>query len=123
MTPLDVDLLFDVCLPITVDAVETWKRAEPSLLIETAVDGVMLTSPVDMVRVFPAIWSNRTKADRTIRQGVPDLPGFKALTYQLAGERMKPRLAYFDASLNADPQAWLEERLGKLKPFKENDAM
>jgi hypothetical protein len=123
VTPLDVDLLFDVCLPITVDAVETWKRAEPSLLVETAVAGVMLTSPVDMVRVFPAIWSNRTKADRTIRQGVSDLPGFKALTYQLAGERMKPRLAYFDASLIADPQAWLEERLGKLKPFKENDAM
>jgi bifunctional DNA primase/polymerase-like protein/primase-like protein len=112
VTPLDVDLLFDVCLPITVDHVETWKRAEPSLLIETAVDGVMLTSPVDMVRLYPSIWSHEKKADRTIKQGVPALPGFQAVTYQLVGERMKPRLAYFDSSLLPDPQAWLEERLG-----------
>jgi hypothetical protein len=114
-SPLDVDLLFNTCLPITVDAVETWERAELSLLIETAVDGVMLTSPVDMVRVFPSIWPNRTKADRTIKQGVPSLPGFQPVTYQLVGDKMKPRVAYFDLSLIPDPQAWLEERLGKLK--------
>jgi hypothetical protein len=115
--PLDVDLLFSTCLPITVDVVETWERAEPSLLIETAVDGVVLTSPIDMVRLYPAIWPNRTKADRTIKEGIPSLPGFQPVTYQLVGDKMKPRVAYFDLSLIPDPQAWLEERLGVLKPL------
>jgi hypothetical protein len=77
---LDVDLLFNVCLPIAVDAVETWKRAEPSLLIETAVEGVMLTSPVDMVRVFPSIWPNRKSAFRTVKQGVSALPGSRMVS-------------------------------------------
>jgi hypothetical protein len=55
-TPLNVDLLFDTCLPITVNEVSVWKL--PSLLITTAADGVMLTSPADMVRVWPKLWSN-----------------------------------------------------------------
>jgi putative DNA primase/helicase len=121
-SPLDVDLLFNVCLPITVDAVETWTRAEPSLLIETAVEGVMLTSPVDMVQVFPSLWPNRKSAFRTIKHGVPSLPGFHAVTYQLAGDKMKPRVACFDLALIPDHRAWLEEHLGKVKsvaPFKE----
>jgi hypothetical protein len=119
-SPLDVDLLFNTCLPITVDHVETWKRAEPSLLIETAVEGVMLTSPVDMVGLFPAIWPNRKSASRTIKQGVPSLLGFQAVTYQLEGDKMKPRVAYFDVALIPDHRAWLEERLGKIKAaFKE----
>jgi hypothetical protein len=114
-SPLDVDLLFNVCLPITVDAVETWTRAEPSLLIETAVEGVMLTSPVDMVQVFPSLWPNRKSAFRTIKHGVPSLPGFHAVTYQLAGDKMKPRVACFDLALIPDHRAWLEEHLGKVK--------
>jgi|GraSoiStandDraft_41_1057321.scaffolds.fasta_scaffold1447708_2 hypothetical protein len=62
---------------------------------------------------------------------VPSVPHaqpvrFQAVTYQLVGDKMKPRVAYFDLSLIPDPQAWLEERLGKVKsvsPFKENDAV
>ena len=46
-TPLDVDLLFDAALPITVNEVSIWER--PSLLIETAAEGVMLITPKDMV--------------------------------------------------------------------------
>ena len=36
-TPLDIDLLFDTCLPITVDEVVIWQP--PSLLIATAAEG------------------------------------------------------------------------------------
>ena len=52
-TPLDVDLLFDTVLPVAVDDVANW--TEPSLLIETAAEGVMLGLPVDLVRVWPSI--------------------------------------------------------------------
>jgi putative DNA primase/helicase len=111
-TPLDVDLLFDSCLPITVNEVATW--SPPSLLIETAAEGVMLTSLVDMMKVWPKLWLNQTAARRTLNQGVPVLPGFEPVTYQLKGPKMKRRLAYFDRTLIPDPEAWLRERLGDL---------
>ena len=88
---------------------------EPSLLIETAIEGVMLESPVDMVRVWPTIWRNTRAADRSLAKGVPALPGFDRLRYQLDGAKMKPRIAYFDRELISDPRAWLEERLGLLR--------
>ena len=47
-TPLDVDLLFDTCLPIKVNEVSVWRR--PSALVETAAQGAMLTAQSDMVR-------------------------------------------------------------------------
>jgi hypothetical protein len=107
-TPLDVDLLFDTCLPIKVNDVSIWRR--PSALVETAVQGVMLTAQSDMVKVYPEIWSNNSAADRTMEQGVPELPGFAPLTYQLAGR--KRRLAYFDLTIIPEPMVWLRGRLG-----------
>jgi hypothetical protein len=107
-TPLDVDLLFDTCLPIKVSNVSIWRR--PSPLVETAVQGVMLTAQSDMVKVYPAIWPNNSAADRTMEQGVPELLGFVPLTYQLAGR--KRRLAYFDLTIIREPMVWLRERLG-----------
>jgi hypothetical protein len=111
-TPLDTDLLFDTVLPITVDEVSNWR--DPSLLLETAPEGVMLTSPIDMVRIWPTIWPNTRAADRTIAMGVPALPGFERLSYQIEGAKMKPRIAYFDSELVPDPRSWLEARLGPL---------
>jgi putative DNA primase/helicase len=111
-TPLDVDLLFDTCLPITVDVVANWR--EPSLLIETAAKGVMLTSPVDLVTIWPMIWKNTRAADRTLTMGIPNLSGFEQLKYQLEGPKMKPRIAWFDRTRIPDPRAWLEARLGSL---------
>ena len=55
-TPLDIDLLFDTCLPITVDEVALW--APPSPLYATAAEGVMLTAPLAMTRLWPALWPN-----------------------------------------------------------------
>jgi hypothetical protein len=107
-TPLDIHLLFDTCLPINVNDVSNWRR--PSAFIETAVEGVMLTAPSEMVKVFPLIWPNNSAADRTIQQGVPKLPGFVPVKYQLPGK--KRRLAYFDLSVVPDPTAWLRVRLG-----------
>ena len=109
---LDIDLLFDTCLPITVDEVVLWRP--PSLLVVTAAEGVMLTSPVDMVRLWPELWPNEKAAYRTIQEGVPALPGFEQVAYQLKGPKMKQRIALFDHSIVSDPQQWLEERLGPL---------
>jgi hypothetical protein len=111
-TPLDIDLLFNTVVPITVGKVLPW--SDQSLLIETAAEGVMLTSPVDLVKLWPGLWPNRRAADRTIVGGVPKLQKFERVTYQLDGNGQKPRTAYFDRNLIPDPLAWLTGRLGPL---------
>ena len=111
-TPLAADLLFDTCLPITVDEVVPWKV--PSLLIETAIDGVMLTAECDLMEIWPTRWRNRQAATRTLRAGVPQLPGFEQVEYQLAKPGMNKRIGYFDRTIIPDPRAWLEAQLGQL---------
>jgi hypothetical protein len=111
-TPLDIDLLFNTVVPIAVGEVLPW--ADPSLLIETAVEGVMLTSPVDLVKLWPGLWSNEKAAYRTVKDGVPNLSSFERVTYQLDGQRMNKRTGYFDRNLIPDPLAWLAARLGPL---------
>jgi hypothetical protein len=111
-SPLDADLLFDTALPVTIDEVIPWKA--PSPLIETAIEGVMLTAECDLMKVWPTLWPNRQAATRTLRAGVPSLPGFEPVEYQLAKPKMKKRIGYFDRSIIADPRAWLEAQLGPL---------
>jgi hypothetical protein len=102
-TPLDAELLFDTCLPIEVDKVERWKP--PSLLIETAIEGVMLSAPCDLVKRWPHLWPNRKAATRTLNAGVPMLPGFEQVEYQLVGPKMNKRIGYFNLDLIPDPRA------------------
>jgi Bifunctional DNA primase/polymerase, N-terminal len=111
-TPLDIDLLFNTVVPITVGKVLQWN--DESLLIETAVEGVMLTSTVDLMKVWPTIWPNHSRAERTIKDGVPNLPGFERVAYQLDGPKMNKRTGYFDRNMIFDPLAWLTARLGPL---------
>jgi putative DNA primase/helicase len=63
--PVDIDVVADVSLPITVNAVSMWQR--PSQMIETAAEGVVLTAPVDMVRAWPHVWPNTIAADRMLK--------------------------------------------------------
>jgi hypothetical protein len=108
---LDIDLLFDPALPIAVDEVVPWRR--PSLLLETlADDGVILTAPCDLVRLWPAIWPNEKAAYRTLQAGVPEVPKLVAVDYQLKGAGMNRRAGYFDLDLIPDPGAWLARRIG-----------
>ena len=112
-TPLDIDLLFNTVLPITITKLLPW--SDQSLLIETAAtEGVMLASTVDLMKLWPAIWPNHSSAERTLAAGIPKLPGFEPVTYQLDGPKMKQRVGYFDRRLISDPLAWLTERLGPL---------
>jgi putative DNA primase/helicase len=110
--PLDADLLFDTAIPVTVDEARRWQP--PSLLIETAIEGVMLTAPCDLVQLWPTLWPNRKAATRTLQQGVPKLPSFERIEYKLAGPKMKQRVGFFDLALIHDPRAWLRQRLGRL---------
>lgn len=86
-------------------------------MIETAAEGVMLASPVDMVRIWPAIWPNDNPT-APLRRGSLGLPGFQRFIYQLDGPKMKPRIAYF-RNLIPDPRTWLEARRGPLSKLSQ----
>jgi putative DNA primase/helicase len=142
-TPLDIDLLVDACLPVTVDEVIHW--AEPSAMVEMAVDGVVLSSPIDMTRLYPKVWANERAAYRTLEtlntltksfknilpgtsgqspckiyyQGL--CQGVRSVTYQPDGPKKKRRIAWFNPELAPDPRAWLEDRLGPLAQFEVED--
>ncbi len=64
-SPLDIDIVDDVVLPVDVD--EVLIDEEVSEAIEGWVsDGVMLSSPTDMVQAWPAIWPYERAAERTL---------------------------------------------------------
>ncbi|MFZ2076655.1 MAG: hypothetical protein WAV38_08405 [Xanthobacteraceae bacterium] len=119
-SPLDIDLVFDTCLPITVDEVMNWET--PSSAIEMVIEGAVLTSRVDMVKAWPSVWKNDMSAKRTVDEMKKEpvfgkiIADWRVITYQLTGPKMKSRIGYFNIP---DPKAWLEQRLGVLKVYRE----
>jgi hypothetical protein len=90
------------------------------------VEGMMLTSRVDMMKAWSDIWRSDSAARRTLEDLKQEphcslfarlLRGWRPVTYQLAGAKMKPRVAYFDPTCVADPRLWLEQRFGPLELF------
>jgi len=75
---------------------------------------VMLTAPCDLVKRWPHLWHNRKAATRTLNAGVPTLPGFEPVEYQLVGPKMNQRIGYFNRAIIPDPRAWLEANIGRL---------
>jgi putative DNA primase/helicase len=63
-TPLDVHIVSDVVLPLAVNEVSYWKP--PNEVVEMLVEGIGLTSPGDMVKIWPKVWPNEREAGRTL---------------------------------------------------------
>jgi hypothetical protein len=143
-TPLDVDIVADVVVPITVNEAANWEA--PSEVYEMLAEGIALTSPVDMVKAWRKVWANekaayrapetlnkemsrRSGAREAISTDHPDKSLLNYLNrdlsgcsccYQPAGPKQKRRTATFDSAVLPDPRAWLESRLGPLAFFEIN---
>jgi hypothetical protein len=133
--PLDVDIVADIVVPITVNEVADWEV--PSEVYEMLAEGIALTSPVDMVKAWPEVWANTRAADRTLEllnkemsrrsnaRGADQTSRHdtdllvrtnrgvsrRDCSYQPAGARQNRRTAVFDLAVLPDPRAWLESRL------------
>jgi putative DNA primase/helicase len=60
-TPLDIEIVSDVVVPITVNEVVHWET--PSELVEMpARDAIVLTAPADMARAWPTVWESQSSA-------------------------------------------------------------
>jgi hypothetical protein len=136
-TPLEVDILADVVLPITVDEVVPWE--EPSEAIEMpARDAIVLTTPADMAKAWPNVWETVRAAKYTLKKlGAKVRPGGgvsvdqrtktlysifligklshdATILYRRTAARAQFAVAFFDPRALPNPRAWLVEKQGAL---------
>jgi hypothetical protein len=128
--PLEIGIVADVVLPITVNTVIPWQA--PSRAMEPAEEGVLLFNTHDMAEVWPWAWKTVNAAQRTLRKirstgrsvgascqnGIYDsyIP-FRhdaAVLYQRLGVGQKLRRALFDLDKWSIFREWFEKRLGAL---------
>jgi putative DNA primase/helicase len=124
-TPLEIDLLTDVVLPIEVHEVLTWDQVRPTDHDIMASSGVVLENAADMAKAFPDLWPTRDAAKKQNQRRGTDCyyrdlsnsrlsPSSSVVTYRPTGAGQKDRQARFDLTLIPDPRSWLEARLGPL---------
>jgi hypothetical protein len=134
-TPLDIDIVADVVLPVTVDEVVPWE--EPSELVEMlARDAIALTAQGDMARAWPNVWENTEAARYALKKlgikvragGVPIEQVGKSLLgifligkfplaifiYRRAVAGAHLAVALFDPRQLPNPGAWIKEKCGEL---------
>jgi putative DNA primase/helicase len=128
-TPLEIDLLTDVVLPVTVDTLVPWSDLRPTRRDLMALTGIVLENAADMAACFPELWPTREAAKKDgQRKGTNDYyrdlynsrlsPSSAEVTYRPEGAGHRPRSARVDLSRIPDPEAWLTNRLGPLASFE-----
>lgn len=128
-TPLGIDLLTDVVLPVTVDALVPWSDLRPTRRDLMALTGIVLENAADMAACFPELWSSAAAARQDRSRSVTncyyrDLYNSQMshssaeVTYRPEGPGHRPRSARVDLSRIPDPEAWLTNRLGPLASFE-----
>jgi hypothetical protein len=66
-TPLEVDIVGDEVLPVSVDQVAQWE--EPSEMVEPlALDGLVLITQGDMAKGWPSLWKTAEHAKWTLKK-------------------------------------------------------
>jgi len=128
-TPLEIDLLTDVVLPVTVDALVPWSDLRPTRRDLMALTGIVLENAADMADCFPELWSSAAAARQDRSRSVTncyyrDLYNSQMshssaeVTYRPEGAGHRARTARVDLSSIPDPEAWLTNRLGPLASFE-----
>ena len=117
--PLKVMLLLDEAVPgAVVKNIDQWP--EPSPFDAQIAGGIMVSSEVDLMRLWPETFTSVATTRRYIKAlKVPE--GWRCFTYHLKGQRGgRPKGGWYDPNGHvSDPQAWLIERLGALSVYGE----
>jgi Bifunctional DNA primase/polymerase, N-terminal/Primase C terminal 2 (PriCT-2) len=114
--PLTSLLLLDEPVPgAIVDKIKYW---EPGPFDEMIENGIVLTSEVDLMRLWPKTFTSVRTTRRQIKAlKVPD--GWRRFSYRLKGQRGgRSKAGWYDADRRGDPRGWLVERLGDLSAYE-----
>lgn len=124
-TVLEIDLMTDIVLPVTVDALAPWSELRPTRRDLMALSGIVLDNAADMAACFPELWPTHEAAKKDgQRKGTNCYyrnfynskmsPSSAEVTYRPEGPGRRARTARVDLTRIPDPQAWLTNRLGPL---------
>jgi putative DNA primase/helicase len=127
-TVLEIDLLTDVVLPVTVNALVPWSDLRPTRRDLMALTGIVLENAADMAACFSDLWPSVDAAKKDgQRNGTNgyyrDLdnsrmsPSSAEVAYRPTGPGHRCRAARVDLARIPDPEAWLTNRIGPLASF------
>jgi putative DNA primase/helicase len=127
-TRLEIDLLTDVVLPVTVDELVPWSELKPTRRDLMALTGIVLENAADMAACFPDLWPSADAARQDRARSVTNCyyrtfynskmsHSSAEVTYRPAGAGHRTRTANVDLARIPDPEAWLNNRLGPLARF------
>jgi len=128
-TVLEIDLMTDVVLPVTVEALVPWPELRPTRRDLMALCGIVLENAADMAACFPELWPSAVAARQDRSRSVTncyyrDLYNSQMshssaeVTYRPKGPGHRARTARVDISRIPDPESWLTNRLGPLASFE-----
>jgi hypothetical protein len=112
--PCQIRLLFDTCLPVSVNKVTRWQ--EPSRLVEELAFNGLVAEDVDTLRkLYPERYKTRKAARWALQNGVLVPPGFQTLEFQTVDasrHKGRARVVHYDPTIVPDVVAELKRRLG-----------
>jgi len=128
-TALEIDLLTDVVLPVTVDSLVPWSDLRPTRRDLMALRGIVLENAADMTACFPDLWPSAQAARQDRARSVTNCyyrssynskmsHSSVEVAYRPAGPGHRERSACVDLARIPDPEAWLTNRLGPLAYFE-----
>ncbi len=128
--PLDVLVLTDAPLPLPVAATLQAADLAPSPAdLMLAAGGVVFENATDVAAAYPQLWTNREAAKKALQRAseagqlgtfsyesllLGECPQLERVSYQRAGARLSPSVAWCDPGLVPDPATWLAQRIGPL---------
>jgi hypothetical protein len=121
--PLEVDILTNVCLPVEVDVVATWKDIQPDVIDVMWATGAIPGGYGDMADAYPDLFPSRDAAKMAIRRTNQEQTSIEDILYRrmfrvsVVGYRRKGSRGpagklFYDAD-RIDPLAWLTARFGE----------
>jgi putative DNA primase/helicase len=127
-TILEIDLMTDVVLPVTVDMLVPWSELRPTRRDLMALSGIVLENATDMATCFPELWPSAEAARQDRARSVTNCyyrdiynsqmsHSSAEVTYRPTGAGHRARTARVDLARIPDPEAWLTNRLGQLASF------
>ncbi len=123
-TPLQIDLLTDVVLPVTVDELVGWRELYPTRRDRMALRGVVLENAADMARCFPTSGRTTVAAGKDVQRSGTFCyyrifynsrmsHSSAVVSYRPEGAGRKLHSATFDLTIIPDPEAWLTAPPGR----------
>jgi hypothetical protein len=127
-TPLEVQLMADVALPLVHDRVLSWEQVAPNIVQRMLLAGMAVSSPADAVAVHPGLFTDAEQAKKAlVRAGFKGQTpisityremSLKSARYLRGGRGRSWQRAWWLAAVQPDARQRLEAAVGPLADWQ-----